>query len=59
MTSTYTMLHYKISKASYINICITQSEVYNLLYLPRGTSDNIFKVGSLAHIRGGRGGGAV
>ena len=26
-------------------------KVYNLLYLPRGTSDNIFKVESLAHIK--------
>ena len=53
MTSTYTILHYKISKASYINICQTQSKVYNLLYLPQGTSDNIFKVQSLAYIKVG------
>ena len=57
MTSTYTILHYKISKASYMNICITQSEIYNLLYLPRRTSDIIFKVGSLVHIKVGGGGG--
>ena len=41
MTSTYVVLHYKISKASDINICQTQGEVYKLLYLPRRTSDNL------------------
>ena len=41
MTSTYTRLHYKISKARYINRCQTQREVYNFIYLPRGTSENI------------------
>ena len=47
----------KISKASYINVCQTQSEVYNSLYLPRVTSENIFKVESLAHLKVGGGGG--
>ena len=51
----YYRLHYKISKASYINICQTQSEVYNFLYLPRGNSENIFKVESLVHLKVGAG----
>ena len=60
MTSTYTRLHYKISKAIYINIYQTESEVYNFIYLPRGTSENIFKVESLAHLKvWGRGGGIM
>ena len=53
MSSTHTRLHYKISKASYIIICQTQTEVYNFLYLPRETSENIFKVESLAHLKVG------
>ena len=53
MTLTYTRLHYKISKASYINICQTQREVYNFLCLPQGTAENIFKVESLAHLKVG------
>ena len=28
-------------------------QIYNLLYLPRGTSDNKFKVESLAHVKVG------
>ena len=59
MTSSYTRLHYKISKASYISICQTQSEVYNFLYLPRGTSENIFKVESLAQLKVEGGGGVM
>ena len=51
MTSTHTRLHYKISKASYISICQTQSEAHNFLYLPRGTSENIINVESLAHLK--------
>ena len=48
-----TALQYKVSKASYITICLTQSEVYNFLCLPRGTSENLFKVESLAHLKVG------
>ena len=51
MTLTYTRLHYKISKASYISICQTQREVYNFLYLPQETSENIFKVESWAYLK--------
>ena len=53
MISTYARLHYKISKASYISICQTQSEVHNFLYLPRGASENRIKVESLAHLKVG------
>ena len=56
MTLTYRRLHYKTSKASYINICQTQSEVYKFLYFSRGTSETIFKVESLAYLKvGGEG----
>ena len=44
---------YKVSKASYITMCLTQSEVYNFLCLPRGTSESLFKVESLAHLKVG------
>ena len=53
MTSTFTRLHYKISKAIYINICQTQSQVYNFILFTRGTSENIFKVESLAPLKVG------
>ena len=46
-------LQYKASKASYITVCQTQSEDYNFLCLPRGTSENLFKVESLAHLKVG------
>ena len=48
-----TALQYKVSKASYVTICLTLSEVYNFLCLPRGTSENLFKVESLAHLKVG------
>ena len=34
-------------------MCLTQSEVYNFLCLPRGTSESLFKVESLAHLKVG------